>query len=64
MILAFVSRSFGIRIKLTDEEMVELNEQMRSEKWSHYLEKQAAMEIYGSTKKENKDPLALIQFFD
>ena len=53
MISAFVSRSFGIGIKLSDEEMIKLNERRRSEKWGHYVEKKAAMEIYGSTKKKN-----------
>ena len=52
MISAFVSRSFGIGLKLTEEELLKVNERRRSEKWVHYMEKSAAMEIYGSTKKK------------
>ena len=65
MISAFVSRSFGIGIILLDEELMKVNEQRRSEKWGHYMESKAAIEIYGSTKKkEVKDRLTLVRFFD
>ena len=51
MILAFVSRLFGVGLKLNEEELLKVNEQRRSEKWGHYIESKAAIEIYGSTKK-------------
>ncbi len=51
MISALVSRSFGIGLKLTEEELLKVNERRTSEKWGHYMETRAAMEIYGSTKK-------------
>ena len=53
MISAFVSRSFGVGIQLTEEELIKVNKQRKSEHWGHYMEKKAAMEIYGSTKKKN-----------
>jgi len=65
MISAFVSRSFGVGLKLTEEELLRVNERRRSEKWGQYVETKAAIEVYGSTqKKEIKDPLTLVRFFD
>ena len=51
MISAFVSRSFGVGLKLTEEELLRVNERRRSEKWGQYVETKAAIEVYGSTKK-------------
>ena len=65
MISAFVSRTFGIGIKLTSEELARVNERRRSEKWGQYVETKAAIEVYGSTKKKDiNDPLTLVRFFD
>ena len=65
MVSAFVSRSFGVGLQLNEEELARVNERRRSERWGHYTEKKAAMEIYGSTKKKMiTDKLTLVQFFD
>ena len=56
MISAYVPRSFGVVLRLSEEELVKLNEQRRSEKWDHYLGMKAAIEIHVSTQKI-KDPL-------
>ncbi len=65
MVSAFVLRSFGVGLELNEEELVKVNERRQSEKWGHYIEKKAAMEIYGSTKKKLiRDKLTLVQFFD
>ena len=65
MISAFVSRSFWIGLELTNKELLKVNERQRREKSVHYMEKSAAIEVYGSTKKkEIKDTLTLVQFFD
>ena len=45
-------RSFGIGIKLNKDELDKVNKRRRSEKCGYYIEKSAAMEIYGSTKKK------------
>ena len=64
MVLAIVSRSFGVGIKLTNKELVNLNEGRKSEKWGHDVETKATIEINGSTKKkEIKDRSTLVQFF-
>ena len=47
MVLAFVSRSFGVRLRIDEEDLVKINEQWRSEMWGHYIEKKAAIVIYG-----------------
>ena len=56
MFLVFVLRSFGIGLKLSNEELAKVNERQRS----------VVIEVYGSTtKKEIKDTLiTLEQFFD
>ena len=65
MVSAFVSRSFGVGLQINEEDLVKINERRRSEQWGHYIEEKAAIEIYGSTKKrEIKDKLTLVQFFD
>ena len=64
MILLFVLRSFRVGIELKYEELIQVNERRRSEKRSHYVEKSAAMKIYGSNQKNIKDKLTLVQFSD
>jgi len=65
MVSAFVSRSFGVGIKVNEEDLFKINERRKSEKWGHYIDEKAAMEIHGSIKKKSiKDPLTLVQFFD
>ena len=51
MVSAFVSRSFGVGLELSEEELMKVNERRSSEEWGEYIEKKAAMEIHGSTKK-------------
>ena len=65
MVSAFVSRSFGVSIKKNEEDLFKINKRRKSEKWGHYIDEKAAMEIHGSIKKKSiKDPLTLVQFFD
>ena len=45
MISAFVSRIFGVRIKLTSEELLKVNERQRSEEWGTYVETKATFDI-------------------
>ena len=52
-------------LEISEEDLIKINEQRRSERWGHYVETKAAIEVYGSThKKEIKDGLTLVQFFD
>ena len=53
MISAFVSRSFGVGLHLSDIELNEVNEQRMSSEWCHYLTKESALTVYGTTKKKN-----------
>ena len=65
MVSAFVSWEFGIGIKLTKEELKEVNERRMNSEWGFYLSKNEANYIYGSTKKKKiTDKLMLVHFFD
>ena len=65
IVLAFVAREFGVGLRLTHEELEHVNRRRNSETWSNYEQKDAAIEIYGSTRKKDiKDVLTLIRFFE
>ena len=63
MVSAFVSRDFGMGIKLTKEELKEANERRMSNEWGFCLSKIEANNIYGLTKKKT-GKLTLVSFFD
>ena len=65
MVSAFISWEVGMGIKLTKEELKQVNERRMSSEWGFYLSKNEAMNIYGSTKKKKiTDELTLVRFFD
>ena len=65
MVSAFVSREFGVGLKLNEEELQKVNARRASSDWSDYISKKEAIEVYGSTKKKKIDKtLTLIQYFD
>ena len=64
MFSAFCARCFGLGLTVSDEELEEINQRRNSERFSHYISRDAAMEIYGSTKKKlltDEDKLTLVQ---
>ena len=64
MFSAFCARCFGLGLTVSDEELEEINQRRNSERFSHYISQDAAMEIYGSTKKKlltDEDKLTLVQ---
>jgi len=65
IISGFVSRSFGVGLHLSQNELEEVNERRVSSEWCHYLSKEAALTVYGTTKKKKiHDNLTLLRFFD
>ena len=65
MVSAFVSRDFGLGIKLSKDELKQVNERRMSNEWGFYLSKNEAKNVYGSTKKkEITDKLTLVRFFN
>ncbi len=65
MISGFVSRSFRVGLHLSETELNEVNKQRMSSEWCHYLSKESALTVYGTTKKKKiVDNLTLMHFFD
>ena len=65
MISGFVSCSFGVGLNLSKEELDKINETRTGCEWGNYLSREAALAVYGTTKKRKiKDQLTLIRFFD
>ena len=49
MVSVFVSRLYVIGITFSYEKLMKVNEQRTVEKWENYVERSAAIDIYGST---------------
>ena len=65
MVSGFVSRDFGVGLYLSKVELEEVNERRMGSEWGHYLSKDEALTVYGTTqKKKLTDQLTLIRFFD
>ena len=65
MISGFVSRSFGVDLHLSKEELEKVNKRRAGYEWGEYLSKESALSVNGTTKKKQiKDKLTLIRFFD
>ena len=65
MVSAFVSRSFGMGLDLTENEMMRVNERRISDEWGEYISDKESIEVYGFNKKKKiKDTFTLVQFFD
>ena len=54
MISGFVSRSFGVRFHLTQDELNKINERRMGSEWGKYLSRESSLAIYGTTKKKNQ----------
>ena len=53
MVLTFVSRSFGVGLFFSDDEMREVNKRRTSRDWDTYLSTKEAIEICGIDRKKN-----------
>ena len=45
MISVFVSRDFGVRLNVNDEELNIINQRRESDEWSHYVFNKEAIEL-------------------
>ncbi len=64
MVSAFISWEVGMGIKLTKEELKQVNERRMSNECGFHLSKTEANNIQGSTKKKKvTDKLTLVHFF-
>ena len=52
MVSAFVSRSFGMGIVLSDKELEKVNERQTSGEWAKYISSKKIIEINGTNKKQ------------
>ena len=52
MVSRFVSRDFGVGLHLDDNKIQKVNEQRVSDEWCHYLSKEAALTVNGTTQKK------------
>ena len=65
MISGICSRDDGLGVKLTEQQLHEINERRTNGIWSEYVSTDSALEIYGTTKKKKlTSKHALIQYFD
>ena len=65
MVSGFVSRSFGVGLLLSQDELDKVNERRMGSEWGHYVSKDSAMTVYATTKKKKlTDNLTLVRFFD
>ena len=55
MVSGFVSRDFGVGLYLSKEQLEEVNERRMGSEWGHYLSKEEAITVYGTTKKKEVD---------
>ena len=62
MISTFVSRDFGARLVINDEELHLINQRRQSDGWGHYVSKKEAIEVYGTSKPLN-DKHTLLKYF-
>ena len=63
MVSSFCSRSFGLGIHVTDDELKEIIRIKRTRK--HYVSKESAITVYGTTlKKKFVNKHLLIEYFD
>ena len=52
MVSGFVSRSFGVGLLLSQDELDKVNERRMGSEWGHYVSKDSAMTVYATTKKK------------
>ena len=52
MVSAFVSRSFGVGLKLNQDQLQEVNERRASREWGRYMSSKEAIKINGTDKKK------------
>ncbi len=65
MISGFVSRSFKVGVHLSETELNKVNERRVRSEWCHYLSKDSALTVYGTTRKKKLvNNLTLMRFFD
>ena len=63
MVSGFVSRSFGVRLLFSQDELGKVNERRTGSEWGHYVLKDLAMTVYVTMKKKKlTDNLILIIF--
>ena len=53
MVSAFVSHEIGVGLKISDEELHNVNKHRASREWCDYISCKEAIEIYGSEKKNH-----------
>ena len=65
IISGFASRSFGVGLHLSQNELDKVNKRRMNSEWGEYLLKNEVITVYGTTKKkkQKQDKLTLLRFF-
>ena len=65
MISALTSRVDGLGARITEQQLVEINESRENGEWCEYISINSAIEVYGTTKKQAlTSKHSLIQYFE